>query len=71
MKVNKTQVLLFMLLLLKEKGYLSRMEILEQVDIKEQTFRRYIQELRAFLYNFHINQEVIYSRNDDCYYLKK
>ena len=52
MKVNKTQALLYMLMVLIENGQFSKVEILQEIDITEQTFRRYIQELRAFLSNF-------------------
>ena len=71
MKVNKTQAILFMLMTLFNKGKLSRIEVLQEIDISEQTFRRYIQELRAFLFNFNVEESLIYVRTEDRYYLKK
>lgn len=71
MKVNKTQAILFMLMTLFNKGKLSRIEVLQEIDISEQTFRRYIQELRAFLFNFNVEENLIYVRTEDRYYLKK
>lgn len=71
MKVNKTQAILFMLMTLFNKGKLSRIEILQEIDISEQTFRRYIQELRAFLFNFNVEENLVYVRTEDRYYLKK
>ena len=71
MKVNKTQAILLMLMTLFNKGKLSRIEILQEIDISEQTFRRYIQELRAFLFNFNVEENLVYVRTEDRYYLKK
>lgn len=70
MKVNKTQAILFMLMTLFNKGKLSRIEVLQEIDISEQTFRRYIQELRAFLFNFNVEENLVYVRTEDRYYLK-
>ena len=70
MKVNKTQAILFMLMTLLNKGKLSRIEVLQEIDISEQTFRRYIQELRAFLFNFNVEENLVYVRTEDRYYLK-
>lgn len=70
MKVNKTQALLFMLITLFEHGKLSRNDILQEIDITEQTFRRYMQELRAFFSNFNIQNNIEYVRQEDIYYLR-
>ena len=70
MKVNKTQALLFMLITLFEHGKLSRKDILQEIDITEQTFRRYMQELRAFFSNFNIQNNIEYVRQEDIYYLR-
>lgn len=35
------------------------------------TFRRYIQEIRAYLVNFNESYEIVYSKYEDTYYLKK
>lgn len=70
MKVNKTQAILFMLITLINNGHLSRNDILQEIEISEQTFRRYMQELRAFLSNFNIQSTIVYIRSEDVYYLK-
>lgn len=70
MKVSKSQSTMLILKYLLEDKRVSREEILDQVDISELTFRRYIQEIRAFLANFYFNYEVVYCKKDDCYYLE-
>lgn len=70
MKVNKTQALLFMLMTLLRDKKLSKQYILQEVEISDLTFRRYMQELRAFLYNFNVANDIEYNRMDDTYYLK-
>lgn len=69
MKVNKTQTLLFMYDLMLRKGSFTKEDILNQVDINNLTFLRYIQELRAFLINFNSNMELLYSIKDKKYLL--
>ena len=70
MKVNKTQALLFMLMTLLRDEKLSKAHVLQEIDISDLTFRRYMQELRAFLYNFNTAREIEYNRHEDTYYLK-
>ena len=62
MKVNKTQAILFMYNLLIKEGELRKESVLSECDLSDLTFRRYIQEIRAFLFNFGINAELIYDR---------
>ena len=69
MKVNKTQALLYIITVLYEKGHFRRIEILQEVEISDLTFRRYMQELRAFFSNFMIDKNIRYNREDDTYYL--
>ena len=70
MKVNKTQALLFMLTTLFENGKLSKKFVMQEIDISDLTFRRYMQELRAFLTNFNMTYAIRYSRSDELYYLE-
>ena len=71
MKVNKTQGMLFIFDMLKSKGFINKEEIIEQLEISNLTFKRYMQELRAFIYNFNTQYELIYVRSENKYYLKK
>lgn len=71
MKVNKTQALLYMYELLIKKGSFSKEEILNKIDINDLTFLRYVQELRAYLVNFHEYLELQYSSKDQRYLLIK
>lgn len=71
MKVNKTQGMLFIFDMLKSKGFINKEEIIEQLEISNLTFKRYMQELRAFIYNFNTQYELIYVRSENNYYLKK
>lgn len=69
MKVNKTQGILFIYSILLEKKSMTKEEIMNYLEIKELTFYRYIQELRAFLCNFNCNKELIFERKKNKYYL--
>ena len=70
MKVNKTQALMFILELLIKNKQISKSDIQDQISISDVTFRRYIQEVRAYLNNFDMPYSLIYSKLDDIYYLK-
>ncbi len=70
MKVNKTQGMLFIFDMLKSTGFINKEDIIEQLEISNLTFKRYMQELRAFIYNFNTQYELIYVRSENKYYLK-
>lgn len=71
MKVNKTQALLFMYELLLTKGSFTKEEVINEIEINNLTFLRYIQELRAYLFNFSNESELLYSIKDKKYLLVK
>ena len=71
MKVTKSQATMYILKLLLENGSISKEEITDVIELSNLSFLRYIQEIRAFLYNFNINLEVKYSRDEGKYYLVK
>ena len=71
MKVVKAQCLLYIFNTLKDNGYIKKEEVLNILEITELTFWRYIQEVKAFMYNFNFPYEIVYERNDNVYYLKK
>ena len=71
MKVNKSQALMFIFETLLKVGYINRNIVKDNIEIKEVTFRRYIQEIRAYLVNFNEPYEVEYNKSEDKYFLKK
>lgn len=71
MGVSKSQATLYIFEKLLEKGSISRTDILAVLSVSDVTFRRYIQELRAYLINFNEPYEITYKRIDDSYILKK
>ena len=70
-KVRKVQVIIHIFKLLLENGHISRKDIQNIVTLSDVSFRRYIQELRAYLTNFNEPYEIIYNKSDDIYILKK
>ena len=70
MKVNKTQGVLFIFNMLIEQGSISKREIISVLEISDITFKRYMQELRAYIDNFSKDYQLIYIRSEDQYYLK-
>lgn len=70
MEVNKTQALLYIFETLLNKRKITKNDVLNQITISDLTFRRYIQELRAYLLNFNEPYEIVYNRKNDEYYLE-
>lgn len=70
MKASKTQAVLFMYNMLLEKGYIKKDKVIDILGISNLTFRRYIQELRAFYYNYMNHEEIIYHKDSNSYSLK-
>lgn len=70
MEVNKTQALLYIFETLLSKRKITKNDVLNQITISDLTFRRYIQELRAYLLNFNEPYEIVYNRKNDEYYLE-
>ena len=71
MKVNKTQGVLFIFNMLIEQGSISKREVISTLEISDITFKRYMQELRAYIDNFNKGYKLTYIRSEDQYYLKK
>jgi len=71
MKVRKVQALIYIFKILLEKGYIKKKDIQETISLQDVAFRRYIQELRAYLLNFNEPYEIIYNKGEDIYLLKK
>ncbi len=71
MKVNKSQALLYIFDKLLNEKHITKEEILDELEISELTFKRYIQELRAFLCNFYQECELVYSKSNKSYFLKR
>lgn len=71
MKVNKTQGVLFIFNMLIEQRSISKREVMSVLEISDITFKRYMQELRAYIDNFGKDYQLVYTRSEDQYYLKK
>ncbi len=71
MKVRKVQAVIFIFKTLLEKGYIKKKEIQSIISLQDVAFRRYIQELRAYLVNFNEPYEITYIKSEDTYYLRK
>lgn len=69
MKVMKGQGLLYIFNILKNRGYVKKEEILNALEITDLSFWRYIQEIKAFIYNFNLPYELIYDRRNERYVL--
>lgn len=71
MKVSKSQAILYIVLHLLEKGSVNKEEVMSAISISDLTFRRYIQEIRAYLINFNEPLELVYNKSSHEYILKK
>lgn len=71
MKVNKVQAIIYMFSLLQKSKKITKDEIRQKISISDVSFRRYIQEIRAYLINFNEPYELVYLKKDDAYLLKE
>jgi len=69
MRLNKSQALLFIYETLMKNRRITKSEVQDVLDIPDLTFRRYMQEIRAYLYNFYKTEELKYSKKGGYYYL--
>jgi hypothetical protein len=69
MKVTKTQALMYILTTLLDKKELYKVDITNLFEISDTVFRRYMQEVRAYFYNFNVPYELKYSKSNAKYYL--
>lgn len=67
--ILKSQIILYLYDLLINGKEVFMDEIIAKYNISIRTFRRYISELNAFLYNNYKNKEVIYSFEKRSYSL--
>ena len=54
---------MYILTILLEKKEIRKEEIVETIDVSDTVFHRYMQEVRAFLYNFNLPYQLKYSRS--------
>lgn len=71
MKVTKTQALMLILKMLLENKEISKEDVMKDIDISDLQFHRYMQEIRAFLFNFNFEYKLIYKRSSETYLLIK
>ena len=71
MKVNKAQALMYLLSVLITNKQISKEDIKNKLEISDLTFRRYMQEIRAYLINFELPYELKYLKSEEVYYLKE
>ena len=69
MNTTKTQALMYIILKLLQNKEISKEDILNVISASDLKFRRYMQEVRAFFYNFNIPVALKYSRSQNKYYL--
>ena len=70
MKVNKAQAIMFIFHMLLVNGSIKKDDVQSVISISDITFRRYIQEIRAYIANFDELYEIVYSKAEDLYTLK-
>lgn len=71
MKVNKVQAIIYMFSLLQKSKKITKDEVLQMISLSDVSFRRYIQEIRAYLINFNEPYELVYLKKDNAYLLKE
>lgn len=69
MKLIKTQVCLYLYETLLETGQIDSVEFKNKFELNDKTLFRYISEIRCYLSNFYKGKELVYSREENKYYL--
>ena len=70
MKVRKVQAVIYIFKTLLERGFIKKGDIQRKISLQDVAFRRYIQELRAYLVNFNEPYEIVYVKSKDVYFLR-
>lgn len=70
MKVGKSQAIVFIYEQLLKNKTISKEDIQNVISISDVTFRRYIQELRAYLVNFNKELEIKFDKKQSRYFLR-
>lgn len=68
--ISKSQIILFIYDELTSKRVIKTNDIIFKYNISSRTFRRYIAETNAYLYNNYKNECIIYNSDEKCYTLK-
>ncbi len=71
MKSRKAQSVLYLFEKLQREGFIRKEEVLSELEITELCFWRYIQEIEAFIYNFHLPYELSYDRKKMIYVMRE
>lgn len=71
MRFSKTSACIYLYEELKTGKPLFKFDIMNELDISEVTFKRYIREIKAYLRNRLIPMKIQYYRSTDCYKLVK
>ena len=71
MKVSKAQAIVFIYEQLLNNEFITKEDIQSAISISDVTFRRYIQELRAYLVNFNKESEIVFEKKCKEYLLVK
>lgn len=70
MKVRKVQAVIYIFKTLLERSFIKKNDIQRKISLQDVAFRRYIQELRAYLVNFNEPYEIVYVKSKDAYFLR-
>jgi hypothetical protein len=71
MRVNKPQGVLYLFETFLLQGSLSKKKALEELEVSDLTFRRYLNELRCYFANFDRNEEILYDKKANLYRFRK
>ena len=69
MKLVKTQVCLYIYEQLVDGKIIKTREIRNKFGLEDKTFKRYISEIRSYLYNFYKGKGIVYIRSEQAYRL--
>ena len=68
---NKSFILIEMYDLLLQGKPIKKQYFIDKYEVSNRTFRRYISELQAYLFNFYKGYVIVFTRKNMEYILKK
>jgi hypothetical protein len=71
MKTKRIETALFLYELLLTTKRAKRLFVISSLDISTATFKRVISDIRCYLIEFQPDRELVYSKLEDAYFLRK
>lgn len=70
MRLSKSQALLYLFTKFQHAKQVKKAEEIQRLELSDITFKRYVAEIRRYYETFCPTHSLVYSRRENCYFLK-